>query len=134
MQKWAHKGVINCCHMILLLQAETLSASSTDSEVVRKSFDNAITMAGKLGFLHNQAIGNERAGVYFLEQGDNAWASTYLSRARQLFREWGALAKVDQMDLKYRYLFESEATPRPSRFLKAQPRLSMISKQTFEDL
>lgn len=134
MQKWVRKGVINCRHMILLLQAETLSASSADSEVVRKSFDNAITMAGKLGFLHNQALGNERAGVYFLEQGDNVWASTYLSRARKLFREWGALAKLDQMDLKYRYLFESESASRPSCFLKAQPRLSMISKKAFEDL
>jgi hypothetical protein len=134
MQKWVRKGVINCCHMILLLQAETLPASSADSEDVRKSFDNAITMAGKLGFLHNQALGNERAGVYFLEQGDNAWASTYLSRARQLFREWGAMAKVDQMDLKYRHLFESESAPRPSRSLKAQQRLSMISKQYFESL
>jgi hypothetical protein len=120
--------------MVLLLQAETLSASSADCEVVRKSFDNAITMAGKLGFLHNQALGNERAGVYFLEQGDNAWASTYLSRARQLYREWGAMAKFEQMDLKYRCLFESESEPRPSHFLKAQPRLSMISKKTFEDL
>jgi hypothetical protein len=134
MQKWVRKGVINCCHMILLLQAETLPASSADSEDVRKSFDNAITMAGKLGFLHNQALGNERAGVYFLEQGDNAWASTYLSRARQLFREWGAMAKVDQMDLKYRHLFESESAPRSSRSLKAQQRLSMISKQYFESL
>jgi hypothetical protein len=120
--------------MILLLQAETLSASSADSEVVRKSYDNAITMAGKLGFLHNQALGNERAGVYFLEQGDNAWASTYLSRARHLFREWGALAKVDQMDLKYRYLFESESELRPSCFLQAHARLSMITKEAFENL
>jgi hypothetical protein len=90
-------------------------------------------MAGKLGFLHNQALGNERAGVYFLEQGDNAWASTYLSRARQLFREWGAMAKVKQMDLKYKDLFEKESELRPGRFLKAQSRLS-ISKKKFENL
>lgn len=44
------KGVINCHYMLLLLQAETLSASSMDSEVVRKSFDHAIAMAGKLVF------------------------------------------------------------------------------------
>jgi hypothetical protein len=119
--------------MLLLLQAETLSASSAESEVVRKSFDDAITMAGKLGFLHNQALGNERAGVYFLEQGDNAWASTYLSRARQLFREWGAMAKVKQMDLKYRDLFEKESEPLLCSSLNAQSRLS-ISKENYEGL
>jgi hypothetical protein len=119
--------------MLLLLQAETLSASSVESEIVRKSFDDAITMAGKLGFLHNQALGNERAGVYFLEQGDNAWASTYLSRARHLFREWGAMGKVNQMDLKYRDLFEKDSEPRPCRFLKAKSRL-LMSKKSFEGL
>jgi hypothetical protein len=124
---------MNCSHMLLLLQAETLSASSAESEVVRKSFDDAITMAGKLGFLHNQALGNERAGVYFLEQGDNAWASTYLSRARQLFREWGAMAKVKQMDLKYRDLFEKESEPLLCSSLNAQSRLS-ISKENYEGL
>jgi hypothetical protein len=103
--------------MLLLLHAEALSGSSAESEVVRRSFDDAIAMAGRLGFLHNQALGNERAGVYFLEKGDNAWASTYLGRARRIFTEWGATAKANQMDLECRDLFKSEPRPGTSRVL-----------------
>jgi hypothetical protein len=64
-----------------------------------------ITAAGKLGFMRHQAIGNERAGVYFLEQQkDKAWASTYLSRAWALFELWGAQAKVRHVETKYKEL------------------------------
>jgi hypothetical protein len=43
------------------------------------------------------------------------------------------VAKVNQMDLKYRDLFEKESELRPGRILKAQSRLS-ISKKKFENL
>jgi hypothetical protein len=92
--------------MMLLLRAEYIALTShSDPGMVQHAYGDAITAAGKLGFMHHQAIGNERAGLYFLEQQkDKAWAFTYLSRARALFELWGAHAKVRRMEAKYNEL------------------------------
>jgi hypothetical protein len=91
---------------MLLLRAEYVAlTSSSDPEKVQRAYGDAITAAGRVGFMHHQAMGNERAGVYFLEQQkDKAWASTYLSRARELFELWGAQAKVRHIIAKYKEL------------------------------
>jgi hypothetical protein len=135
MEKWVSQGVINCQHMLLLLRAEALSGSAAAKSVdVARAFDDAIAMAGKLGFLHNQALANERAGVYFLEQGDCMWASTYLTRARECFSEWGAKAKVEQMNVRYKDLFQGACGPRIFKTLKAHSRLGLISKDAYMEL
>jgi hypothetical protein len=41
---------------------------SGDNAFYPVKIGDAITAAGKLGFMHHQAVGNELAGVYFLEQ------------------------------------------------------------------
>jgi hypothetical protein len=99
-------GNVNCHHMMLLLWAELASLHSrSDPEKVQRANGDAIMAAGKLGFMHHQAVGNELAGFYFLGQRkDRAWASTYLSRARELFDQWGAKSKVQHMDKKYKEL------------------------------
>jgi hypothetical protein len=106
LEKFVRNGNVNCHHMMLLLRAELASLNSrSDPEKVQRAYGDAIMAAGKLGFMHHQAVGNELAGVYFLEQRkDRAWASTYLSRARELFDQWGAKAKVQHMDKKYNEL------------------------------
>jgi hypothetical protein len=106
LENFVRGGNVNCHHMMLLLRAEYIALTShSDPGMVQRAYGDAITAAGKLGFMHHQAIGNERAGVYFLEQqNDKAWASTYLSRARALFELWGAQAKVRHMEAKYKEL------------------------------
>jgi hypothetical protein len=107
LEKCVRSGNVNCHHMMLLLRADYIAlASHSDPGMVKRAYGDAITAAGKLGFMHHhQAIGNERAGVYFLEQqNDKAWASTYLSRARALFELWSAKAKVRHMEAKYKEL------------------------------
>jgi hypothetical protein len=58
--------------MMLLLRAELASLDYRDSKKVQRSYDDAIAAAGKLWFMHHQALGNERAGVYFLKRNDRA--------------------------------------------------------------
>jgi hypothetical protein len=105
-ENFVRGGNVNCHHMMLLLRAEYIALTShSDPGMVQHAYGDAMTAAGKLGFMHHQAIGNERAGVYFLEQqNDKAWASTYLSRAWALFELWGAQAKVRHMEAKYKEL------------------------------
>jgi hypothetical protein len=47
-----------------------------------------------------------RAGLYryFLEQDDEASAKIHLNRALDLYNDWGAASKVDQMLERYSFL------------------------------
>ena len=93
--------MVNAHHMLLILEAEELSGTNKEFDVVRRAFDDAIAVAGKLGFMNNHALVNERAGVYCLEQNDQDRARSYLSRAQELYMEWGAPAKARQMSKCY---------------------------------
>jgi hypothetical protein len=121
-------GNVNCHHMIALLQAEQASICCKDPVVVQREYDDAITCAAKLGFKHNQALGNERAGVYFLEQKDKEWATTYLTRAMELYCRWGARAKVQQMEEKFGDLVQPRVSAcRHSTAMRGRPRLQDVA-------
>jgi hypothetical protein len=126
---FVRSGNVNCHHMMLLLRAELASLDNGVSREVQAAYDKAIRAAGRMGFTHHQAVGNELAGVYFLEQGkDRAWASTYLSRARELFDQWGAKAKVQHMDKKYKELVvRSNGLLLRSRSLSARTRFEEMA-------
>jgi predicted ATPase len=102
LEKFVDQGNVNCQHMVLLLLAELASIDNGASKQVQAFYDKAIRAAGRTGFTHHQAIGNEQAGLYFLnKQKDRAWAATYLTRAWELFDHWGAKAKTQLMEKKY---------------------------------
>mmetsp|Transcript_10194 Transcript_10194/g.14859 ORF Transcript_10194/g.14859 Transcript_10194/m.14859 type:complete len:175 (+) Transcript_10194:3301-3825(+) len=85
-------------------------------------------VAGRSGFVHDQALANERAGIFFLETNDEFWASFYLSRARDLYRDWGAQAKVDSMNGMYDSLLSSSEPKRGTAGHKGRSRFIDVSK------
>jgi hypothetical protein len=124
-------GSVNCHHIVALLRAEQVSVCCNDPVVVQREYDEAIKRAGKLGFKHNQALANEKAGVYFLEQKDEEWASIYLTRAWEIYGRWGARGKVRQMELKYGD-YGDLVTPRASGIrvsvaFRGRPRLQYVA-------
>jgi hypothetical protein len=100
------KRGLNNLHRYLLMQADMMACSSSKSrkkqETVKVAFDKAIAMAGKAGFRQDAALGNELAGEYLLTTGEDGkfWAEFYFSRAYDLYMEWGAKAKADQLKTK----------------------------------
>jgi hypothetical protein len=103
-EKMVSVGAVNCHHMLLFLRAEAASMKEKDPEVVRRAFDKAIASASRSGFVHHAALANERVGMFFLGRNDNEWGEFYLRRAYQLYMEWGAIAKVDQLRELYGFL------------------------------
>jgi predicted ATPase len=136
LQEMVRKGCINVHHMMLLLQAEEMALHG-ELDTVQEAFDEAIRAAGRLGLIHNQALGNERAGVFFLRKGDTAWASTYLSRAWMLYEEWGAKAKSNHLETKYNTLIDKSKLSYGSVGIKARsrfgrmPEISAVEQNTF---
>ena len=89
---------LNNLHRYLLMQADLLAASSTNEcQTTKHSYDKAIATAAKSGFIHDAALGNELAGEYFRHVGDDYWAEQYFIRACELYHEWGAQTKVEQL-------------------------------------
>jgi histidine kinase len=130
LESFLSRGNVNCHHMVLLLRAEEACASCKSQVDVQRAYDEAIKGAGKLGFKHHQALGNEKAGVYFLEQNDTEWASTYLTRARELYVRWGAVAKVRQIEEKFGDLVLPRSSDvRKSAFIIGRRRLDGLAIQ-----
>jgi hypothetical protein len=100
---------LNNLHRYLLMQADLLAAEKgKDSDRVKGAFDKAIGAAAKAGFRQDAALGNELAGEYFVAIGDTFWPEVYFSRSYDLYLEWGANAKAEQLKGKrLEYIKES---------------------------
>lgn len=99
--KLSDMGYVNFSPMFLLLSAEERSLSEGVKEV-RQAYDRAIVAAAGGGCIHFEAIANEKCGAMFLNNNQPETAEIYLRRAMHLMLEWGANAKVDQIEEKYR--------------------------------
>jgi len=64
-------------------------------------YEKAVRSAHTQGFVHNEAIANERAGCFYAARGVEKIAATYLRDARYCYRRWGADAKVRQLEQLY---------------------------------
>jgi predicted ATPase len=102
--KYVKDGRMNCPPLFCLLQAIQKSGTSDKSRKaeVHQAFDDAISANARGGFLQFEAIANEMAGEFMLSCQDLSLGHSYLHRAWQLYSEWQADAKVQQLETKYR--------------------------------
>ncbi len=99
-RKWAKFSPVNHQHKLDLLIAEMAALKGNDDKA-RKHFDLAIKGAESGEFLNEEALALERAGSYYLFTGQDFIAENYLRNAYQTYKEWGAVAKMQ--DLKKRF-------------------------------
>lgn len=100
LKKFVKSGSVNCVPLLVLLEA--VLGEPTDTVVSK--YESAISMSGRSGFRLIKSIACERCGEYLLQCGKTPYkelASDYLSRAITGFSEYGAQAKVLQMERKY---------------------------------
>jgi PAS domain S-box-containing protein len=64
-------------------------------------YEKALRSAHIHGFVHIEAIANERAGYFYATRGFETIAAAYLRGARSCYRRWGADAKVRQLEQCY---------------------------------
>jgi hypothetical protein len=98
-------GNPNTGHLVKLLDAEILATHKHyDTNQIKSLFDSSIAKANRAGLIHNAALANERAGDFFLKEGDLYWAEHYLGQSKSLYADWGAAAKVSQIERKFGFL------------------------------
>ena len=90
---------LNNLHRYLLMEADIKACTlpKTKHQKVKEAFDKAISASGKAGFTQDTALASELAGEYFLRIGDKFWRNHYFTRSYQLYDEWGAKAKVENL-------------------------------------
>ena len=83
------------------------------------AFEDAITVCGNAGLLNLAALMNERCGLVLLEEsqenGDCARHSEYFKCAIWLYHDWGAAAKVAQLQSRYEFLQSAISEKPPSQ-------------------
>ena len=91
--KWADEGSDwNFLHKADLLHAE-IAVATGDSDTALLSYQSAIIGAKKSGFVNEEALSCERAGLYLAQQGEIEEGRIYLRRAEMLYNMWGAHRK-----------------------------------------
>lgn len=105
MRKWADSSPENFSHKYLLISAEALRIKGKAGEA-GPTYDRAIAMARKNGYLQDEAIATELKAVCCLSQGDLDTARECLKEALRLYEEWGAAAKAQYLRTRYHDLVE----------------------------
>jgi predicted ATPase len=90
----------NSYHRYLLMEADLKASSRFKPNKIRAAYDEAVYAAVKAGYTQDAALGSELAGEYFLSIGDESLAGGYLTQSRNLYREWGAKAKVVHLQIR----------------------------------
>ena len=107
---WVRKGNPNVKHHEALLLAEK-AALCGKWQLAERNFQAAISMAARIGFMHDAAISYERYGLFMLHIiNDREGGAFYLEKAAQYYADWGAVRKVRQLEKEHADLWDSPPT------------------------
>jgi predicted ATPase/serine phosphatase RsbU (regulator of sigma subunit)/tRNA A-37 threonylcarbamoyl transferase component Bud32 len=102
--EWSRHCPENFQHKYLLVAAETERLFG-EYEKASDLYEKAAKSARENEYIQNQAIANECAARYYLERGNEKVAEVYLNDARYCYRQWGAKAKLKQLEEQHPRLF-----------------------------
>lgn len=102
MEQLARTVPWNCHHKFQLLRAEKASLDGNHTEAARL-YESAVDLAAEHRFVQDQALALERAGMFYLESGDDATASGLFEKSYACYMQWGAVSKAAH--IKECYLF-----------------------------
>jgi len=117
MKKAANYCKRNCLNKFLLLEAE-FQVLKGDLNNALELFEKSASLSGDEGFMHEQVIAYERAGLAVLYRTGSPFcnndasspgtASDYFFKSLSLYREWDAATKVNQMAERHNLNPESD--------------------------
>jgi PAS domain S-box-containing protein len=100
LSRWAESAPENFAHLHLLVRAEIARVRQRPGDAVTH-YDGALEAAGRQPSPRHRALVNERYGRYWLERGQPRVAAAFLAEARYGYAQWGATAKVADLDRRY---------------------------------
>ena len=113
LKTWAENCPENFANRAALIGAEMARLDGRDRDAM-DLYEQAIRSARDNGFVHNEAIANERAACFYAKLGFDTISYAYLRNARYGYARWGADAKVRQLDQSYPRLKDELPAVRPT--------------------
>jgi predicted ATPase/signal transduction histidine kinase len=105
MDYWANHAPPNFRHKYDLVEAERYRVLGNKAEAI-ELYDRAITGAKENGYIQEEALANELAAKFYLEWGKEKVAAGYMQEAYYCYARWGAKAKIDDLETRYRQLLQ----------------------------
>jgi predicted ATPase/signal transduction histidine kinase len=100
MKLWASHAACNFQHKYDLVEAEKAQILGKNS-IAADLYDRAIAGAKTNNYTQEEALANELAGKFYLEQGKEKIAKVYMTEAYYAYIKWGAFAKVRDLEERY---------------------------------
>ncbi|WAS89871.1 AAA family ATPase [Nannocystis punicea] len=111
--RWAELCPDNLAHRSALLSAELLRVRG-DARAAGDRYDEAIALAQRGGYLHDEALANELAGLSFRALGKTTIARAYLTEAHRAYGRWGATEAMRRLERSYPDLIPGEPLAAPA--------------------
>ncbi|MEG4964235.1 MULTISPECIES: AAA family ATPase [unclassified Microcoleus] len=111
LQQWAQNAPMNYLHKWYLVEAEGQRVLGNKAEAI-EMYDRAIEGAKENKYVNDEALANELAAKFYWEWGKTKVAQAYIFEAYYCYVEWGATAKVTDLETRYPHLF---AVTQPGR-------------------
>ncbi|EDN68988.1 Serine/Threonine protein kinase and Signal Transduction Histidine Kinase (STHK) with GAF sensor [Beggiatoa sp. PS] len=105
MKHWAFHAPMNCLHKYYLVEAEWHHHVLGDDWKAAELYDKAIAGAKENEYLNEEALGYELAAKFYLAKNKHNIARIYFRDAHYTYTQWGALAKVKQLEENYSEFF-----------------------------
>lgn len=109
MKQWAHHAPMNYLHKFYLVEAEIYRVIGKDIQAM-EAYDRAISLANEHGYINELALANELAAKFYLAKDKPKIAQVYLLDSRSAYLQWGATAKVKDLEIRYPQLLERIST------------------------
>ncbi|MEZ2235137.1 AAA family ATPase [Microcoleus sp.] len=100
LQQWAQNAPMNHLHKWYLVEAERQRVLGHKADAI-DLYDRAISLAQENQFLNEEALANELAAKFYLEWGKEKFAKIYMIDAYYGYVQWGATAKVKDLETRY---------------------------------
>ncbi len=108
-KSWEKNFKNNFKHFREVMEAELYRINGKESKAA-VLYDSAIKSASKYKFLGDEAQINELAGKFYISWGFPAAAAGYIQKSHYLYKRWGAIRKVLQLENIYSEYFMNTIT------------------------
>ncbi|WP_437853537.1 AAA family ATPase [Sorangium sp. So ce363] len=107
LSRWAGLCPENLAHRSALLGAE-IERTRGNAHAAADRYHEAIALAQRGGYLHDEALANELAGLSFRALGKTTIARAYLTEAHRAYGRWGATEAMRRLERAYPDLVPGE--------------------------
>ena len=132
MKLWAYHAPTNYQHRYDLVEAEKAHALGQLEAI--GWYEKAIAGAEENEYLHEEALSYELAAEFYLGHGMEKMAKTYMKEAHYRYQQWGALAKVRNLEIRYPQFLvpKTASTMSTDAIISATQIVSTSTKSTSE--